>query len=295
LLEVIKVQSLEDKVILITGASAGIGEATARRLAPHRVRLVLTARRRERLDSLRNELEKVMPSSATQEQSGRILSIPADITSSADREKIVGQSIARFGRIDGLINNAGFGTRGPIELVPLAAIRANFDVNLFALIGLTQLVLPYMRAQRHGYIINVSSVAGRIARPFSSVYDATKHALEAVSDGLRNEVAAFGIRIVVIEPGLILTDFQRVAEEISSPLFQDSHPYQPLTGSFHRSFEKVRHIAVHPEEVAKEIVAVLKNPRPRARYAVPRHARIFLRVRWLLSDRLFDALLRRVT
>lgn len=288
-------QSLEDKVILITGASAGIGEATARMLAPHRVRLVLTARRRERLDSLQNELERGMLHSGTQAQTGRILSIPADITSSADREKIVGQSIARFGRIDGLINNAGFGTRGPIELVPLAAIQANFDVNLFGLIGLTQLVLPYMRLQKHGYIINVSSVAGKIARPFSSVYDATKHALEAISDGLRNEVAAFGIRIVVIEPGLILTEFQKVSKEVSSTILQGSHPYLALDSSFHRSFEKARRIAVHPEEVANEIVAVLKNPRPRPRYAVPRHARIFLLVKWLLPDRLFDALLRRVT
>ena len=112
-----------------------------------------------------------------------------------------------FGRIDGLVNNAGFGQRGPIELVPVESIRQNFETNLFSLIALTQLVIPIMREQGKGRIVNVGSVAGRIARPFSSVYDATKHALEAVTDGLRGEMSPFGIRVSLIQPGFILTEF----------------------------------------------------------------------------------------
>ncbi len=286
---------LKDRVILITGASAGIGEATARLLVHHEARLVLTARRQDRLEALRLELEKSMAVANPQSPKDRIISIPADISSSADRERIVNGSMAAFGRIDGLINNAGYGTRGPIELVPLEAIRANFEVNLFGLIGLTQLVLPQMRKQKQGYIVNVSSVAGRIARAFSSVYDATKHALEAVSDGLRNEVAPFGIKVVLIEPGLISTEFQKVAELVSSPLFQQSHPYECFANSLRRSHDKAKRIAVHPNEVAKTIIAALQNPRPRIRYAVPNHAKIFLLAKWILPDCWFDLIMYRLT
>lgn len=112
------------------------------------------------------------------------------------------RDLKKFGRIDGLVNNAGYATRGPLEIVPVEAIRKNFETNVFALIALTQLVVPVMRAQGSGCIVNIGSVAGRIARPLSSIYDATKHALEAITDGLRGELQPFGIRVALIQPVL---------------------------------------------------------------------------------------------
>src|SRR5438128_3655159 len=185
---------LDGQVVIITGASAGIGEATARMVARQGATVVLVARRKERLDGLKAEIEQA---------GGRAMTIAADVTNATDRERIVNETLAAFSRIDALVNNAGYGQRGPIEMVPIDAIRQNFETNLFSLVALTQLVIPVMRRQASGRIVNISSVAGRIARPLSSVYDATKHALEAISDGLRGELGPFGIKVVVIEPGFI--------------------------------------------------------------------------------------------
>src|SRR5258705_6660998 len=189
---------LDGQIVIVTGASAGIGEAASRRLAVEGATVVMTARRAERLEALKQEIESV---------GGRALAVVGDVTSAEDRERLVQETMRGFGRIDGLVNNAGYGQRGPIELVPGEGIRQNFETNLFSFIALTQLVIPIMRAQQSGRIVNVSSVAGRIARPLSSVYDATKHALEAISDGMRGELAPFGIKVIVVEPGFIITEF----------------------------------------------------------------------------------------
>src|SRR3954464_14777844 len=190
--------TLAGQVIIVTGASSGIGEATARRLARAGSKVVLSARRPERLEALARELD---PAGAN------ALAVAGDVTNPADREKLVVATRAKFGRIDALVNNAGYGTRGPVEIVPVDAIRKNFETNLFSLIALTQLVLPEMRARGSGRIINIGSVAGKIARPLSSIYDATKHALEAITDGLRGELKPFGIQVSLIRPGFILTEF----------------------------------------------------------------------------------------
>ena len=165
----------------MTGASAGIGEATARWLAREGARVVMAARRLDRLDQIKREIEAA---------GGVAHPIAADITNEDDRRRLIGETVEKFGRIDALVNNAGYGQRGPIEIVPVENIRQNFETNLFSLIALTQLVIPVMREQGSGRIINISSVAGRIARPLSSVYDATKHALEAISDGIEGRACA---------------------------------------------------------------------------------------------------------
>jgi short-subunit dehydrogenase len=136
-------------------------------IAQEGAQVVLVARRKERLDALKHDIEKA---------GGRAIAIAADITSQQDRQALVRETIRELGRIDALVNNAGYGQRGPIELVPVEDIRQNFETNLFSLIALTQLVIPILRNQQSGRIVNISSVAGRIARPLSSVYDATKHA-----------------------------------------------------------------------------------------------------------------------
>src|SRR5262245_59511604 len=151
---------LEGQVVIITGASAGIGEQTARRLARGGARVVINARRQDRLDVLKNEIEA---------PGGQALAVAGDVTSPDDRTKLVERTLAEFGRIDALVNNAGYGVRGPIEIVPLEDVRRNFETNVFSLIGLSQLVIPVMRKQSAGRIINISSVAGRIARPLSSI------------------------------------------------------------------------------------------------------------------------------
>lgn len=275
---------LEGKVVIVTGASAGIGEATSRRLARAGATVVMTARRQDRLDELKREIESA---------SGRACAIAGDVTSASDRSRWVNETIREFGRIDALINNAGYGQRGPIEIVPVESIRRNFETNLFSLIALTQLVIPVMRAQESGRIVNISSVAGRIARPLSSVYDATKHALEAISDGLRGELAPFGIKVVLIEPGFITTEFLGVANENAREIIEQAGPY---AGSFEKmssAVQRLRKLAGRPDDIAEVICKALTAGSPRARYAAPGHAKFALAVKRLLPTRLFDYVLNR--
>lgn len=275
---------LDGQVVIVTGASAGIGEAASRRLASEGATVVMAARRADRLGALKLEIES---------SGGLALSVVGDVTSAQDREHLVQQTMTACGRIDGLVNNAGYGQRGPIELVPVDAIRQNFETNLFSLIALTQLVIPIMRDQGAGRIVNISSVAGRIARPLSSVYDSTKHALEAISDGLRGELAPFGIKVVVIEPGFIITEFLGVATENARPIIENAGPYtesfERLDGVVHR----LRKMAGRPEDIAEVIFKALSARNPRARYAAPGHARLALAVKRLLPTRVFDYVLSR--
>jgi len=275
---------LDGQVVIVTGASSGIGEATARWLAREGASVIVTARRRERLDALKQEVEAA---------GGRAMVVAGDLTAVADRERLVRETMAAFGRIDALVNNAGYGQRGPIELVPVELIRRNFELNLFSLIALTQLVIPVMRGQRSGRIVNISSVAGRIARPLSSIYDATKHALEAVSDGLRGELALFGIKVVVIEPGFITTEFLQVTNEVSQPVIEHAGPYAPFFAGFQAGYQRMRKMAGTPDDIAAVVVEALTAKHPRARYAAPRHARLALALRRWLPERVFEYLLSR--
>jgi short-subunit dehydrogenase len=277
-------RALDGQVIIITGASSGIGAATARRLARAGAHVVLAARRLERLEALRREIEAA---------DGRAEVVAADITASADRERLVQAALQINGRIDALINNAGYGTRGPVELVPVEKIRQNFELNLFALVALTQLVIHIMRRQGSGRIVNVSSVAGRVARPLSSIYDATKHAVEAISDGLRGELAPFGIRVIVIEPGFIQTEFSQVANDASQAILMDAGPYAPFFTDFNGRYKRASRLAGQPEEIAALIHTALAARSPRTRYAGPRHARLALALKRFLPERWFDYILDR--
>jgi short-subunit dehydrogenase len=277
----------QGRVVIVTGASSGIGEAVSRRLFENGFRVVLTARRTERLEALKMNLS-VAAQSVNTAIASRVLVITADITGSNDRDHLVGETIRAFGRIDGLVNNAGFGQRGPIELVPVENIRRNFETNLFSLIALTQLVIPIMREQGEGRIVNVGSVAGRIARPFSSVYDATKHALEAVTDGLRGEMLPFGIQVSLIQPGFILTEFLAVASRISQSVIEQAGPYRPFLQGFAGMSKKARRIAGQPDDIAQLVLSALTDKTPRFRYAAPLHAKFFLMMKRFLPERLFE-------
>ena len=275
---------LDGQVVIVTGASAGIGEASSRRLAAEGATVVLAARRGDRLEALCRELESA---------GGRALAVAGNVTSPEDRQRLIQETMRTFGRIDGLVNNAGYGQRGPIELVPIEAIRENFETNLFSLIALTQLAIPIMRSQRSGRIVNISSVAGRIARPLSSVYDATKHALEAISDGLRGELAQFGIKVVIIEPGFIITEFMGVATENARPIIENAGPYSERFERLTAVVQRMRKMAGRPEDIAEVVFKALSASSPRARYAAPGHARFALAVKRLLPSRLFDYVLGR--
>jgi short-subunit dehydrogenase len=275
------------KAIIITGASSGIGEATARLLAPKGACLTLVARRLDRLLALKNNLESATKHTE-QGPAGQIVTVQADVTSAHDRERIIHETLQSFGRIDGLVNNAGFGQRGPVELVPMEGIRSNFETNLFSLIALTQRVIPIMRNQQSGRIVNVGSVAGKIARPLSSIYDATKHALEAITDGLRGELSIFGIQVVLIEPGYILTEFLDAADQVSKSVLENAGSYSPYFEEFSKTRQRAKGIAGRPHQIAELILRAFTDERPRFRYSGPKHAHLFLAMKRFLPERLFE-------
>lgn len=275
--------ALAGQVIIITGASAGIGEATARRLARGGAKVVITARRPDRLETLAREID---PSGT------RVLAVAGDITSDTDRRKLVEAALAKFGRIDGLVNNAGYGTRGPVEIAPIDVIRKNYETNVFSLIALTQLVLPAMRERGSGCIVNIGSVAGRIARPLSSIYDSTKHALEALTDGLRGELKPFGVRVTLIRPGFILTEFVDAANAASTGVIGNAGPYAPYLGGFRVGYDRLRHIAGTPDDIARLVERALVSDNPAPRYSGPFHAKVFLFLKWLLPDRALGFMVR---
>jgi len=275
---------LEGQIVIVTGASAGIGEAASHRIAREGATVVISARRADRLETLKRDIEA---------KGGRALSVVGDITSPSDRQQLVDETMRAFGRIDGLVNNAGYGQRGPIEMVPVETIRKNFETNLFSLIALTQLVIPIMRSQRSGRIVNISSVAGRIARPYSSIYDSTKHAVEAISDGLRGELAPFGIKVVIIEPGFIMTEFLGVATESAKEIVDEAGPYAEAMARGAKAVDRLRKMAGTPDEIAEVIFKALSDSNPQARYAAPGHAKFALAVKRFLPARLVDSVLNR--
>ena len=274
---------LNHQTILITGASSGIGEATVRRLVRAGASVAFAARRSERLAALCTEIDPA---------GKQTLALTGDVTVDADRRRWVEATLRRFGRIDGLVNNAGYGQRGPIEQVPLDAIRRNFETNVFALLGLTQLVAPLMRAQGEGRIVNIGSVAGRVARPMSSVYDATKHAVEAFTDGLRGELKPFGIAVVLVRPGFILTEFVDAADRASAETIENPGAYAPYVESFRGGARKLHRIAGRPDDIARMVERALAAWHPKTHYAAPRHAKVILFLKWALPVRVLDWLVR---
>lgn len=276
-------RSLSQQIVLVTGASSGIGEATVRRLVRAGACVALAARREVRLKTLCAEIDPA---------GKQTLALAGDVANDADRRRWLEATLARFGRIDALVNNAGFGQRGPIEQVPLDAMRRNFETNVFAVLGLTQLVAPVMRTQGGGRIVNIGSVAGKIARPLTSVYDATKHAIEAFSDGLRGELKPFGIDVVLVRPGFILTEFIDAADRVSSDVVANPGPYAPFAQSFQGGARKLKSIAGKPDDIARVVERALAARRPKTHYAAPKHAKVFLFLKWALPTWVFDWIVR---
>jgi NAD(P)-dependent dehydrogenase (short-subunit alcohol dehydrogenase family) len=269
------------KVALVTGASSGIGQAAALSLLEAGFLVYGVARRLDRMQPLR-------------ERGVRTLAM--DVTDDESTSSGVAEILAASGRIDVLVNNAGYGSYGAVEDVSLDEARRQFEVNLFGAARLIQLVLPTMREQRRGTIINVTSMGGKIHTPFGAWYHGTKFALEAVSDCLRLEVKPLGIDVVIIEPGAIRTEWSGIAadhlDETSGTGAYAEHAHA-VADSF-RS-ETMTKRSSPPEVIAKTVVTAATARRPKTRYAVGSGAKplIFLR-RWL-PDRAYDAFIRRAT
>ena len=268
------------RTVLLTGASSGIGNATCRLLHASGFNLAITARRKEALSSLAGEIDP---------EGARILVLPGDLTLPADRDRWVERTVRRFGRLDVLINNAGYGQRGAVEELSPESIRANFETNVFSLLALTQACLPHLRNGVLPRIVNISSVAGRIARPLSGCYDATKHALEAFTDSLRAELRDQGIPVVSVMPGFILTEFSQTSRRLSASELERTATgkYAALLERSRAGEARLKKHAAPAERVAEVILRAVHSPRPRNRYAVPAHARVFLWARRFLPERLF--------
>ena len=266
------------KTVLITGASAGIGKETAKQLAANGYTVYTAARRVEKMDDLK---------------ALGCVPLKMDITREKDIASVVERIREEQGGVDILINNAGFGTQGSIEETSLEDARYQFDVNLFGLARLTQLVLPYMRENRFGKIINISSVGGKIYVPLGGWYHATKHALEGWSDCLRTEVQQFGIDVVIVEPGAIGTEFNDV---FVGPMLERSGdgPYRAMAhglANYAREMEERPNGSSPPSVIADTIVKALSARRPKTRYVAGKLAKPILFARRWASDRMFDRLI----
>jgi NAD(P)-dependent dehydrogenase (short-subunit alcohol dehydrogenase family) len=271
------------KAVLITGCSSGIGRATALRLVRAGWPVYATARRQETIAELSEAGANALALDVTDEQSMR-----AAVAEVEHAEGAVGV----------LINNAGYSQSGAIETVPLDAVRRQFETNVFGLVRLTQLVLPKMRAQRWGKIVNIGSMGGRLSFPGGGYYHATKHALEAISDALRFELRGFGIDVVLLEPGLITTDFGEAATaSMAEVQASEGDPY----GKFNATVGAVtkgayegpmRFLGGGPDRVAKVIERALGRRHPPARITVTPSAKVTIGMRRLLPDRAWDAAMR---
>ena len=267
----------ENQTAIVTGASAGIGLATAKTLRRLGARLVLNARRQERLEEISGELGAA--------------SVAGDITDPAVRDRVVE---ACDGRVDFLVNNAGYGEPGPVETVPEEDFRRQFEVNFFAAAEMMRAVLPLMRKQRSGRIVNVSSVAGRFGYPLFGWYCASKHALEGLSDALRLEAQPWGISVALVEPGPVETEFFDVTKTKAAPRMADAEsPYAPFfrhVDTIEKDFMKQ---AVSAQAVADAIVRACTDSSPRARYVVSFMAKTSILALRIVPRGLLDRMVRK--
>lgn len=246
------------EIALVTGASSGIGRETALRLAKAGYRVIALARRKERLVELSENAPNITPK-------------PVDLSDAEALERFCQEMSGLSEPVSVLINDAGYSIRGAMEDVSLPAVRRLFEVNLFALIRITQACLPGMRRLRKGTIVNLSSIVGRFPFPTSGVYSATKHAVEAISDALRIEVRPFGIHVITIRPGPIASEFNEVANQLTGDLLSRTDPdYKAVYRAYGAGMGKLfANLSIPgPELIAKTIVEAVRSDSPRASYSV---------------------------
>lgn len=267
--------SIAEQVILITGASTGIGAALAKVLSSRfpGVRLVLAARSADKLEEIAVDCRKA---------GADVLVVPTDLTQTEQVAALAQSALNQFGRVDALVNNAGYGQMGPIELITEQAVQRQFTVNLLAPIALIRTVIPVMRNQGRGRIINVSSIGGRLAFPLGGLYSASKFALEGLSDALRMELEPFNISVSVIEPGPVRTEFFGVARNQSEQVITDplNTPYRSAIQKLESLEQQVDRQAWSAEQVAEVIVRALSDRRPKPRYLAATGGNLLI---WLMT------------
>ncbi|MHA7772236.1 oxidoreductase [Roseibium sp. M-1] len=259
------------RVALITGASSGMGKDFALRLLEEGYVVYGAARRTERMQDIANK--------------GGV-ALAMDMTDEAAMRAGVDRIISEHGRIDVLINCAGYGQYGTLEEVPMELARRQFEVNLFGLARLTQLCLPHMRAQGDGRIVNISSIGGKMSTPLGGWYHASKFALEAYSDVLRNETRQFGIKVVVIEPGGIASEWSGIAAE-EAARHSGRGVYAGLVAAFAKA-QAALGKQPGPKVITDLLMRALSSRRPKPRYVGGQMAMPILFLRRWLSDRMFD-------
>lgn len=264
----------KESVILVTGASSGIGKEIAKSLIAENYVVYAAARRLEKMDDIK-----------------KLGAIPVkmDITLKEDVDSIISKIQTESGGVDVLVNNAGFGCYGAVEDTSIEDARYQFEVNLFGLARVTKAVIPQMREQHSGHIVNISSMGGKIYMPMGSWYHASKHALEGWSDCLRLELAQFGIHVVIIEPGAIQTEF---GSTMLGPMMErsGSSDYSQMARIFETATRKsyAQGAASPPSVIAKVVIKALRARKPKPRYATGKLARPVMFLRKWFGDRIYD-------
>lgn len=266
---------MRSQTVLITGASSGIGMETALLLHKKGHKVYAAARRTERMQNLEGLGIRVLALDVTKEES---------------MVAAVNTILKEAGTIDVLINNAGYGSYGALEDVPLSEARYQFEVNIFGLARMIQLVLPKMREQRSGKIINISSIGGKLGEPHGAWYHATKYAVEGLSDSIRMELQQFGIQVVIIEPGAIKTEWNEIARE-NLLKTSGNTAYKGLAQKHVHMLQTADANGDGPIVIAKAIAKAVASKRPKLRYAVGGGAGVIVFFAWLLPDRLFDKIM----
>jgi NAD(P)-dependent dehydrogenase (short-subunit alcohol dehydrogenase family) len=270
------------EAVLITGCSSGIGHATAERLAARGFTVYATARRVEAIADL-------------EARGCRVLAL--DVTDEDSMQAAVRRVCDEHGAVGALVNNAGYSQSGPIEDVPLEEVRRQFETNVFGLVRMCQLVLPGMRVQHHGRIVNVSSMGANFTFPGGGFYHATKYAVEAISDALRFEVKGFGIDVVIVQPGIIRTGFADAATLAIDEGTPEHGPYERFNHAVAASTQSVYErgplakLGGGPETVARTIERAIASRTPKIRYRVTPSARLLVGQRALMTDGMWDRFL----
>ena len=271
--------------VLITGASSGIGKATALFLAERGYTVIATSRVASRLNDLRSEAGQ---------RNTSVIGVELDINSEDSVAFIVPELIERHGAIDVLVNNAGFGLWGPVEVLSATELKSQFETNFFAAVRLMQAVLPAMIEQRRGAIVNISSVLGRLGTPFNGAYVSSKFALEGISESLKTEVQPFGIRVAMVEPGLFRTRFpdNSIRGEAADG---KNLSYTPYIRQYSDSREIFHRFGGDPMRVAIAVHKVITSPSPNFRNPVGIDARVGTLAARLLPERIYWRILSKVT
>jgi NAD(P)-dependent dehydrogenase (short-subunit alcohol dehydrogenase family) len=271
------------KAVLVTGCSSGIGRATAQHLAAKGWTVYATARRAESIADL---------------EAAGCRTLALDVTDEASMQAAVSAVEAEQGAVGVLVNNAGYSQSGAVESVPMEDVRRQFETNVFGLVRMAQLVLPGMRGRGWGKIVNMSSMGANLVFPGGGFYHGTKYAVDAISDALRFEVKGFGIDVIIIQPGLIRTEFGNAAAGSLTGAEQAGGPYDAFnaavgeaTTSAYESGPMGR-LGGGPEAVAKVVERAITARRPKTRYRVTPSAHILIRQRSLMTDRMWDAMMR---